>query len=106
MPPTFGTAILPDTAKLEIVAYEDLGTEAIRRLEVENFPAIVTMDSHGKSLHAGQGEARIPEHLVNGGQEALRVGGRHVQGVLRQEPLRANQRDATLHRVTTRTELP
>lgn len=31
----------------EIVAYEDLGPEAIRRLEVEDFPAIVAQDSHG-----------------------------------------------------------
>ena len=31
--------------KAEIVAYEDLGAEAIRRLEVENFPVIVVIDS-------------------------------------------------------------
>ena len=31
----------------ELVAYEDLGTEAIRRLEVEEFPAIVVNDCHG-----------------------------------------------------------
>jgi fumarate hydratase subunit beta len=37
--------------KLEIVAYEDLGTEAIRRLEVENFPAIVINDCHGGDLY-------------------------------------------------------
>jgi fumarate hydratase subunit beta len=37
--------------KLEIVAYEDLGTEAIRRLEVENFPAIVVNDCHGNDLY-------------------------------------------------------
>jgi fumarate hydratase subunit beta len=36
---------------LEIVAYEDLGTEAIRRLEVENFPAIVLNDCHGGDLY-------------------------------------------------------
>ena len=41
--------------KLEVVAYEDLGTEAIRRLEVENFPAIVLNDAHGGDLyHDGQ----------------------------------------------------
>ncbi len=33
--------------KSEIVAYEELGAEAIRRLEVEDFPAIVAQDSHG-----------------------------------------------------------
>ena len=36
---------------LEIVAYEDLGTEAIRRLEVEGFPAIVINDCHGGDLY-------------------------------------------------------
>jgi fumarate hydratase subunit beta len=37
--------------KLEVVAYEDLGTEAIRRLEVEGFPAIVLNDCHGGDLY-------------------------------------------------------
>ncbi|MBM3472382.1 MAG: TRZ/ATZ family protein [Armatimonadetes bacterium] len=37
----------------ELVAFEDLGTEAIRRLTVEDFPAIVTYDSHGGSAFAG-----------------------------------------------------
>jgi len=37
--------------KLSIVAYEDLGTEAIRRLEVEGFPAIVVNDCHGGDLY-------------------------------------------------------
>src|SRR4029453_11770939 len=37
--------------KVEIVAYEDLGTEAIRRLEVEAFPAIVVNDCHGGDLY-------------------------------------------------------
>lgn len=37
--------------KCEIIAYEDLGAEAIRRLEVENFPAIVIIDSEGNNLY-------------------------------------------------------
>ena len=37
--------------KAEIVAYEDLGAEAIRRLEVENFPVIVVIDSEGNNLY-------------------------------------------------------
>ena len=37
--------------KLEVVAYEELGTEAIRRLEVEGFPAIVINDCHGGDLY-------------------------------------------------------
>ena len=39
------------TKKAEIVAYEDLGAEAIRRLEVEDFPAIVIIDSEGNNLY-------------------------------------------------------
>lgn len=37
--------------KVEIVAYENLGTEAIRRMEVEGFPAIVVNDCHGNDLY-------------------------------------------------------
>jgi fumarate hydratase subunit beta len=37
--------------KAEIVAYEDLGAEAIRRLEVENLPVIVIIDSDGNNLY-------------------------------------------------------
>ena len=37
--------------KAEIVAYEDLGAEAIRRLEVEDFPAIAVIDSAGNNLY-------------------------------------------------------
>lgn len=35
----------------EVVAYDDLGTEAIRRLEVENFPVIVVADCEGNNLY-------------------------------------------------------
>ena len=37
--------------KSEVIAYDDLGTEAIRRLEVENFPFIVVIDSKGHNLY-------------------------------------------------------
>ena len=37
--------------RVEVVAYDDLGTEAIRRLEVEGFPAIVINDCHGGDLY-------------------------------------------------------
>src|SRR2546422_11231672 len=43
--------------KVAIGAYEDLGTEAIRRLEVEGFPAIVVNDCHGGDL-SEEGMAR------------------------------------------------
>lgn len=35
----------------EVIAYEDLGTEAIRRLQVVDFPAIVVMDATGNDLY-------------------------------------------------------
>ena len=37
--------------RVEVVAYEDLGTEAIRRLAVEDFPVIVVDDTHGNDLY-------------------------------------------------------
>lgn len=35
----------------DVIAYEDLGTEAVRRLEVENFPVIVVADRCGNNLY-------------------------------------------------------
>lgn len=35
----------------QVIAYDDLGTEAIRKLEVENFPVIVVIDSKGSDLY-------------------------------------------------------
>ena len=37
--------------KVEIVAYEDLGTEAIRRIEVEDLPLTVIIDCYGNNLY-------------------------------------------------------
>ncbi len=37
--------------KAEVVAYDDLGTEAIRKLTVENLPVIVVADSKGNNLY-------------------------------------------------------
>ncbi len=37
--------------KCSVIAYEDLGSEAIHRLEVENFPGIVIIDSRGNNLY-------------------------------------------------------
>ncbi|MDE7052335.1 MAG: Fe-S-containing hydro-lyase [Lachnospiraceae bacterium] len=37
--------------KSEVIAYDDLGTEAIRKLEVENFPVIVVIDSKKNNLY-------------------------------------------------------
>lgn len=38
--------------KAEVIAFEDLGTEAVRRLEVENLPAIVVIDADKKDMYA------------------------------------------------------
>lgn len=35
----------------EVIAYDDLGTEAVRKLRVENFPVIVVIDSRGRNLY-------------------------------------------------------
>ena len=35
----------------EVIAYDDLGAEAIRKLQVENFPVIVVIDSQGNNLY-------------------------------------------------------
>ena len=35
----------------EVISYEDLGTEAIRKLEVKDFPVIVVVDSQGNNLY-------------------------------------------------------
>jgi len=46
-----GAVLSRFVTRVEIVAYEDLGTEAIRRLEVEGFPAIVVNDCYGGDLY-------------------------------------------------------
>lgn len=56
-----GSALLAKAIKkAEVVAYEDLGTEAIRRLEVENFPLIVAYDIYGGDAYA-EGIAQYAE---------------------------------------------
>jgi fumarate hydratase subunit beta len=46
-----GALIARSIKKAEVVAYEDLGAEAIMRLEVEDFPAIVVNDARGGDLY-------------------------------------------------------
>ena len=46
--------------KSEIVCYEDLGAEAIRKLEVKDFPVIVVIDSEGNNLY----ETAIKEYCT------------------------------------------
>lgn len=46
-----GALISQSIKRSEVVAYDDLGTEAIRRLEVEDFPATVINDIYGGDLY-------------------------------------------------------
>ena len=53
-----GALLSRSIIKSEIVAYDDLGTEAIRRLEIKDFPVIVVIDSQGNDLY----ESAIKEY--------------------------------------------
>ena len=45
-------ALISSTIKSsEVIAYEELGPEAVHKLTVENFPAIVVLDSGGNDLY-------------------------------------------------------
>ena len=47
--------------KAEVIAYEDLGAEAIRRLEVEDLPVTVIIDSQGNNLYEWGREAYLKQ---------------------------------------------
>ncbi|MSQ33420.1 MAG: Fe-S-containing hydro-lyase [Dehalococcoidia bacterium] len=47
-----GAYLRKHIVKVEMIAYAELGTEAVRRLEVVDFPAIVINDCHGGDLYA------------------------------------------------------
>lgn len=46
-----GALLAQRITKSTVIAYDDLGTEAIRELYVENFPVIVVIDSDGNNLY-------------------------------------------------------
>ena len=46
-----GALLSKSILRSEVIAYDDLGTEAIRRLEVKDFPVIVVIDSEGHDLY-------------------------------------------------------
>jgi fumarate hydratase subunit beta len=52
-----GALISKSIRKAEVIAYEDLDTEALRRLEVEDFPVTVINDIHGGDLYE-EGKAK------------------------------------------------
>jgi fumarate hydratase subunit beta len=47
-----GALLSKHITSAEVVAYEELGTEAIRKLEVADFPAIVAYDAQGNSVYS------------------------------------------------------
>ncbi len=46
-----GALLSRSITESEVIAYDDLGTEAVRKLRVENFPVIVVIDSEGTDLY-------------------------------------------------------
>lgn len=46
-----GALLSKSIIKSEVIAYDDLGTEAIRKLEVKDFPVIVVIDAEGNNLY-------------------------------------------------------
>jgi fumarate hydratase subunit beta len=46
-----GALLAARVTRAEVVAFDELGAEAVRRLEVENFPAVVVIDAEGRDLY-------------------------------------------------------
>jgi fumarate hydratase subunit beta len=57
-----GALLAERILKAEVVAYPELGTEAIHRLEVIDFPAIVAIDCHGGDIYI-DGRARFRRQI-------------------------------------------
>ena len=56
-----GALLSKSILRSEVIAYDDLGTEAIRKLEVKDFPVIVVIDAQGNNLY----ETAIKEYGIN-----------------------------------------
>lgn len=56
-----GALLSKAITKSEVIAYDDLGTEAIHKLEVVNFPVIVVIDAQGNNLY----ETAIKQYQKN-----------------------------------------
>lgn len=61
-----GALISKSIKKAEVIAYPELGTEAVMRLEVEDFPAIVANDSEGGDLY----RLGVEQYREGAGEEA------------------------------------
>ena len=59
--------------KSEVVAYDDLGTEAIRKLQVENFPVIVVIDSEGNNLYESAIKVCTYKNSISGAEKMKRI---------------------------------
>jgi fumarate hydratase subunit beta len=46
-----GALLASRVKECDVIAFEDLGPEALRRLMVEDFPVIVVIDSRGRNLY-------------------------------------------------------
>jgi fumarate hydratase subunit beta len=57
-----GALMAQSIKKVDVIAYEDLGPEAIRRMEVENFIAVVVNDVRGNDLY----EEGVKQYAVSG----------------------------------------
>ena len=61
-----GALISKTITKSDVIAYEDLGAEAIRRLEVKDFPATVINDIYGGDLYEeGKAKYRVSPEKLN-----------------------------------------
>jgi fumarate hydratase subunit beta len=52
-----GALLAERIRKVEVVAYAELGAESLKRMEVEDFPAVVAIDCRGRDLYE-EGKAR------------------------------------------------
>ena len=67
-----GALISKSIKKYEVLAYEDLGPEAIARLEVVDFPAIVAIDCEGNDFYKA-GQAPYKEILIKFGSNLAQI---------------------------------
>ena len=54
-----GALMAASVRSLEVICWEDLGCEAVRRLEVKDFPLTVILDAHGGDLYRAGPEAYL-----------------------------------------------
>lgn len=69
-----GALLAKSIKSAELVAYEDLGAEALRRLEVEDMPLVVIIDSQGNNLYEQGREAYLKQRDAELGEEAVGEG--------------------------------